>query len=185
MPRTEMGSEDDVTAHLKEVETWRDILHSSMGSALKMDNLKNEEARELALGVKCIEAIDHLTKTIAELPYTHTQAYALSKLLSIMGAAFVAGKYDAEAPIAKKVRAKWAAHARSRKRTDEGDEIIRKQAEKLYQKNKMRVGNASGTADDILVAVNAERARRSMRPTTAGAIRKRIPKLFQKAKLAR
>jgi hypothetical protein len=180
---------NDVSAYLDQIQSWQDLLRTAATSAWKMDGIKDAERQELELAVRCAASVDHLAKVISGLPYTHEQAYALSKLLSIMGAAFIAGKYDSESPIAQKLlkdeRVERMVRTRSGKRTEEGDEIICKEAQELYRRNSTRVGNESGTAKDILLKVNSERKKRGMEDTTDDAIRRRIDKLSKLGKLAR
>ena len=76
-------------------------------------------------------------------------------------------------------------HARGGKRTEEGDEIICKEAQERYRRNSKRKESESATAREILERVNCERVGRGMKRTSAEAIRKRISKLFESGKLAR
>jgi hypothetical protein len=169
---------NDVSAYLEEIEKWRDILQVTMTSALKIEGIKQSEQKELALAVNCIASIDHLAKVISGLPYTHEQAYALSQLLRIMGAAFIAGKYDSECPIAQKVRAMWAARARSAKpRTKHRDQIIEvvaRHCAALWDKNPKRAATKKGTAEDILTDVNSDLTMLGIKPLTDESLRKKI-----------
>jgi hypothetical protein len=84
----------EVAAEFSAVEDWRDILLASLNGALTMDDIKPDERKDIEVGARCIASVDHLAKIIDRLPYSHEQAYAFSQLRNIMGAAFVAGKYD-------------------------------------------------------------------------------------------
>jgi hypothetical protein len=169
---------NDVSAYLEEIEKWRDILQATLTSALTIEGIKESEQKELALAVNCIASIDHLAKIITELPHTHDQAYALSRLLSIIGAAFVAGKYDSESPIAQKVRARWAAQARSAKPStkhrDQINEVVARHCAALWDKNPKRARNKLGTAKDILPGVNSDLAKLGIKPLGLDGLCKRI-----------
>ena len=174
----------EVAFYLKEITNWREIFELAVTSAFEMEGVKDTEKKELLVAQNCVTSIECLVGFLTDLPQAHDQAYLLSQLLRSLGAAFVAGKYDSESPVAQKLKAKWAAHARSGKRMDETDEIIRKHAQALFDLNPKRVGNRKGTSTNIVSKVNDERRQLGMKETTADAIRRRLGKLVQLGKLA-
>jgi hypothetical protein len=166
-------------AYLKEIENWRDILHGALTDTLKMEGIKDAERKELTLALDCVASIDHLVRFITEtVPHAHDQAYALSRLWSAIGAAFVTGKYDSENPIARTAMTRLAARARSFKpRIRDRDkimEVIERHRVALWARNPKRVGNANATAADILPGVNSDLAGLGIKPLSRDGLRKKL-----------
>jgi hypothetical protein len=172
----------DVAAEFSAVEGWRDILLGSVNGALTMDGIKPDERKDLEVAVRCIASVDHLVKIIDRLPYSHEQAYAFSQLYNIMGAAFVAGKYDSESPTTKKLMAnlaaKRAAQARKAKpstiHSDKINEVVRRRSKDHTNPKRQ---NANAKATDILTDVNSDLAKMGISTISHNVLRKKISSL--------
>jgi hypothetical protein len=174
-----------VSAYVGEIEKWRNDLRDIATGALQMQGIEESERYNLKRAINLLCSIDELVKVIGESPYAHAQAHALGQLWGAISAAFIIGSRGIKNPLTQKFLEDRMVRARGGKRTEEGDEIICKEARELYRRNATRVGNESGTAKDILLKVNSERKKRGMEDTTDDAIRRRIDKLSKLGKLAR
>jgi hypothetical protein len=180
-----------IKAYRREIKKWRDDLRNIATGALQMQGIEDCERDNLRRALDSLlgpvldgrqshGCVDELVKIIGELPYAQDQAYALSKLWSAIGAAFIIGSRGIENPLTEKFRedeaAQSAALARSAKprikECDQIDEVIARHC--AAYKNPKRAGNKSGIAEDILSDVNSDLARLRIKPFSKEALRKRI-----------
>jgi hypothetical protein len=97
---------NDVSAYLREIETWRDDLRDMATVTLEMlENIggTKRERDDLGRALASLRSIDELVKIIGELPYTHVQTHALHQLWAVIGAAFVIGSRAVKNPVSGKV----------------------------------------------------------------------------------
>jgi len=170
-------------SYKKMIEEERSLLHERAKSALSLPGIPADEKKFLEDAVFNLSGIDQLVEIIInKISNVVNRTVAMSSLWRAIYAVRVIGSRAVVNPISEKfirdVKNERAAHARDRKELRSKSMLvsIHKHTKIFWLKKAIHVGNASETAKNILVDVNADLTAEAHSITSLKAIQHKLTK---------